>query len=254
VLPTLVYHWRNFDNTSCAIQETCVFNTGNRLLLRFATNVINIGNGYYWAESPYVRPDLFVYAFCHQHYHENGFAFYWMTYPENDTVALQSLKRSYCVETSGAYQTGPKNPCTSNVTCSMQGLEPGNYDSYGSDLDCQWLEVTYFYQTNAINRWYLYNIAVNQHRSIIEYSHMNNLIEYPVFLPCAPSELNAIIYSEFLAANPEVCCFRPGGLDPTFCPGPAGGCANAKLPTCPALTISDLLVSPVPPTFIPPVQ
>ena len=73
------------------------------LLFRFDTNVINIGTASYYAPSPYDRPDLLIYAQCHQHYHEDGFAFYWLSFVENNTVALQSLKRSYCVETSGAW-------------------------------------------------------------------------------------------------------------------------------------------------------
>jgi hypothetical protein len=139
VSPSILMHWRDFDTTSCAIGEGCVFQKGSRLLFRFDTNVINMGTADYIAPSPFDRPDLLIYAECHQHYHEDGFAFYYLTFPDNNTVALQSLKRSYCVVTSGVYQTGPKNPCSSNGTCDSQKLEPGNFDSYTSDLDCQWL-------------------------------------------------------------------------------------------------------------------
>jgi hypothetical protein len=58
LITSIRYHWRTFDN--------CVFNVGNRLLFRFETKVINIGTASFFAGSPYQRPDLYIYAYCHQ--------------------------------------------------------------------------------------------------------------------------------------------------------------------------------------------
>jgi len=231
ILASLVYHWRNFDNVSCAFHEQCVPYLGWNLLLRFDTNIHNQGTVSYFAPSPFARPDLLTYATCHQHYHENGFAFYYLSF-QNFTIGINSLKRSYCVETSGSSQTGPKVPCVSLTTCCQQGLEPGNFDSYNSDLDCQWMSVNDLYNANALGSWLLYAVTVNQHRSIIEYSFLNNVNQFQMFVPCAPAQTKIILYPEYVSANPYICCHRPGGPSAN-CPAPAGGCLNAPvLPTC----------------------
>jgi len=173
------------------------------------TNIHNIGTAAYVGESPYERPDLYVYAACHQHYHEVGFAGFELYYTENNSIIVNSTKKSYCVETSEQWQFGSKVPCLSDTTCDNQGLEPGNTDIYGSDLDCQWLDITDLYLTNRLCRWYKYTVHVNHFRSLIEYSYENDATSFPVFLPCAPTVEERILYPDYMQANPNTCCARP---------------------------------------------
>jgi len=219
ILNSMLFHWRNFDTSSCTISEGCIPFPGKHLLLRFDTNTHNIGTKAYVAPSPYARPDVLTYAKCHQHFHENGFAYFYLSF-DNGTAIRSSQKKSYCVATAGFSQVGPKTTCASLTTCCEQGLESGSFDSYGSDLDCQWLTLTDFHERKILGRWYQYTVGINQHRLIVDYSFFNDQISFPVFLPYAPKDAEVIIYSEYIKANPDICCSRPGGPHPVYCPQP----------------------------------
>jgi len=135
VLPTYLLHWKRFDNLSCAFDEACVFGTGARLILRFNTDIMNIGTASFHGVDIFERPDLAVYAKCHQHPHMKGFAKQEISDPATGEIIVQSSKQSYCVEASLPYQFGTKVPCTSETTCDNQGLEPGMLDRYDKYLD-----------------------------------------------------------------------------------------------------------------------
>jgi hypothetical protein len=238
VMPTYHMQWRKFDNLSCAIGEGCVFGTGPRLLLRFTTDIMNVGNGMFIGVDAYQRPDIIVWATCHQHYHMRGFARNDLYYQNNKTVAVNSSKQSYCVEANRPYQSGPQTSCTTETSCSNQGLPPGWLDSYNEFLDCQWIDSTILLQRSALSQWYEYRVSVNNGRAIVEYSYINNEMRFPVFVPCAPAATGQVALAQFIAANPVICCTRPGGFDPITCPDPAtighpGLCAHPPaLPAC----------------------
>jgi hypothetical protein len=208
VVPTIDMLWRYFDPLTCALDEKCVSGTGWRLLYRFTTDIHNIGTKIYTSESPFVRPDLHVWATCHGHYHMEGFAGF-LLYDLDGTLVSTNAKRSYCIESSTVYQSGPNVFCSSEFSCDAQGLEPGWTDRYSRDLDCQWIDVTELYHQDRLGRWYSYFVGVNQRRLITEYSVTNNDVVFPVFLPCAPSIRDSIDYAAYLAANPAVCCGFP---------------------------------------------
>lgn len=232
VLSTTQLQWKNFEAASCTLGEKCISKPGWQLLLRFNTNIHNVGTATYYAESPYARPDELVYSTCHQHYHHAGFANYILTDPSTSRVVFSGGKLSYCVVTNGSFQTGPKVTCpeTSRTTCTSQGLEPGNTDSYTSDLDCQWMELTALHEQSALNAWYIYKVQINQIRSISEYTNLNNDIVFPIFIPCAPQKDDVIDLPQYLKDHPEVCCSRPGGPVPGVCDAPVNGCNGVTTP------------------------
>eukprot|EP01139_Manchomonas_bermudensis_P001852 Amastigsp_a3015_9.p2 type:complete len:254 gc:universal Amastigsp_a3015_9:784-23(-) len=243
VLDETTFHWKFFDNRSCAVSEACVMGIGNRYIVRFPTSVHNIGNGNFVSSNPYERPDLHTYAECHQHYHFEGFASYYFLDPETMTPVAGAGKKSYCVAGTGAYQSGPKVACSTETSCENQGLEPGWSDLYAADLDCQWIDATALYETGNVNKWWMYEIGVNRQRTQPDYSYVNDVISFPVFVPCPPALVDTVVYNDFIQANPSVCCFRPDGAggmgpDPVTCPGPVGGCNNVTMPTfdeCPVV-------------------
>jgi len=217
VKDSFTMQWKLFDDLSCAIEEKCVFGQGNRLIVRFNTDIFNIGNKVYKGENVFTRPDILEFASCHQHPHLKGFAQFNFG-NENGTTAIESGKQSYCVESTGQYQTGPKVPCSSDFGCGNQGLEPGTFDRYDAYLDCQWLDVTKLVENHDLNRWFMYLISVNNGRPIIEYSYLNNAAVFPVFLPCPPSLLGFSYLAQLPVNDTSLCCSRPGGPDPVNCP------------------------------------
>jgi hypothetical protein len=229
VHPTFLMQWKIFDSISCAFAENCVFGFGNRLILRFNTDIINIGTAPYYGVDPYERPDINEYAPCHQHYHMRGFARFNLKDTVTDEEVVKSSKQSYCVESTTTYQEGPNVPCSSETDCGNQGLEIGWLDRYDRYLDCQWLDVTNLVQTSALNKWYKYFIGVNNGRPIVEYSFLNNHFEFTTFLPCPPDVRGYYELTSFYDTNRTVCCSRPGGAG-GFCPAPAGGCASVPAP------------------------
>lgn len=240
VIPEISIHWRFFNELSCALDEDCVLANGWRLILRFPTSVHNIGTAGFRSTSQYERPDLFVYATCHQHYHYNGFAEYEIYDPISQERFTKTGKRSYCVETTDFFQTGPKTPCESFTSCEDQGLEPGMTDTYAADLDCQWIDITPLHERGATNKWYVYSIEIDTLHNQVDYSFGNNIAKFPIFVPCAP-DLNTLIqWDSYVAANPQVCCQRIDvngqvvGPHPDLCPVPSAGYCDSPpaMPTC----------------------
>lgn len=180
-------------------------------------------------ENVYERPDIVEYAFCHQHPHLKGFAQFFFSNPDG-TLAVSSGKQSYCVESTSAYQSGPKVPCSSDFSCGNQGLEPGMYDRYDLYLDCQWLDVTGLVEKGDLNRWFIYHISVNNGRPISEYSYINNAVSFPVFLPCPPPLSGYSLPTKVQFTNTSLCCNRPGGSDNTFCPVTPSVCSGTPIP------------------------
>jgi len=230
VHPTFLMQWKIFDSFSCAFGEKCIFGFGNRLILRFNTDIINMGNAPYVGTNLYERPDINEYAACHQHYHMRGFARFNIKDLETGMEAVKSAKQSYCVEATVAYQEGPAVPCTSTSDCGNQGLEIGWLDRYDRYLDCQWLDITNLVETSALNKWYEYFIAVNNGRPIVEYSFLNNHVEFSAFLPCPPDVRGYYDLTTYYDGNRTVCCSRPEGTG-DLCPAPGGGCASVPAPS-----------------------
>lgn len=218
VLPTYLMHWKTFDSLSCTFDEKCVFGVGERLILRFNTDIMNVGTATFHGVDIFGRPDLALYSQCHQHYHMRGFAQHVIVDNTTGLVLIESSKQSYCVESSMQYQFGPKVPCTSDTTCDNQGLEPGMLDRYDKYLDCQWLDVTGLVETQNMNKWHLFFVSVNNGRPIVEYSYVNNQAQFPVFIPCPPTRNVQIEPFTIVQANPQYCCNRPGGYDDFACP------------------------------------
>jgi len=223
VMPSYLMEWKKFDVLSCAYDEKCVFGPGNRLILRFNTDIMNIGEATFSGPSPFLRPDLLEYAKCHQHAHMKGFARYDLR-DDNGNIILQSTKQSYCVEATELYQFGPKVPCSSGATCAEQGLDVGWIDRYDRYLDCQWLDSTQLVVDQLMNKWYRYHISVNNGRHIVEYSYINNVADFPLFVPCPPDLPGQNDFVSYITSNPNVCCSRPGGLSNYTCDAPVGTC------------------------------
>lgn len=178
VKQSMLFQKRDFSTASCALVEGCVGGSGARTLLRFDTEVYNVGDAGFLAASPQERPDLFEYSSCHGHYHFNGFARFDLYTPAG-VPAIRGGKLAYCMEDTVAYQSGPGVACEGASTCDAQGIQKGWTDLYARDLDCQWLDITGI----AGDQWYCYEVCTNYARNFQEYSFDNNCTRFPVWVP-----------------------------------------------------------------------
>lgn len=183
---TISFETLSFPPTSCAISDGCIPGPGTYELLRFATQINNIGRAPMSAGTPARDPD-FVYDMCHMHYHFDGFVNYAVRerLPDDTAGAVVAggFKFSYCIEDvtrvnpmlpgspeSQAYQCGDGN--------APQGLSVGWGDLYEATLDCQWVDITGV----APGNYYL-EIAANPDRKLPESRYLNNTLLVPVTIP-----------------------------------------------------------------------
>jgi len=166
-----------FKTTDCAMVEGCVSGIGKRKLLRFDVATPNIGDADMILGDPKLNPTdangqpLFVYSPCHGHYHFSGYALYELLNGAGATV-LTGRKQAFCLEDYERYSStaGP-----AKYTCSIQGISVGWQDTYGSYLDCQWLDIT-----NIPTGNYQLRVSINPERLLVEKDYTNNSATVPV--------------------------------------------------------------------------
>jgi hypothetical protein len=170
----IVFETRSFDEASCAVYEGCVGGMGERRLLRFTVLSANQGRGTFVPPQPSERPDLFEYSPCHGHYHFKGFAQYSLL-DQGGQVVVPGRKQAYCLIDSEQSSQGPTVACEPAYDCDNQGLQAGWADTYGYDLDCQWLDVT-----GVPPGEYRLEVTLNPDRLFDEVSYENNSGSVPV--------------------------------------------------------------------------
>ena len=150
-----ISHETYYEN-SCEINE-CLMHLQNgnfpitRKLLRFDTRAMNVGNIDYNLGDPFdpLNPN-FIYDPCHRHYHFENFAEY-SVYSISDINEINNLvpetgKRAFCLMDSapipGNLFSGRRRS-GSRYNCDNQGISVGWQDIYGSNLDCQFVDITH---------------------------------------------------------------------------------------------------------------
>lgn len=149
IVDSIYFQRRNFGAGSCAFQESCVLNSGNRLLIRQTTSIHNQGLVGFKPGKVETKVRDFTYAFCHQHYHFLAFAnFNYLVTREDDHsyerygyILAPGGKLSYCMEDTRAYMWGRDIGCDGVATCDDMGIQGGWSDEYNAGLDCQWNDI-----------------------------------------------------------------------------------------------------------------
>lgn len=137
---TLVYEQRNFSD-QCLLNEKCVGGLGQREILRFSTEIRNIGTTDYFIGrtpiDPLAASSQFIWDECHRHWHFRAYAKYGL-YDATGKELPTSFKNGFCVEDLGRFVPNgvPK------YTCDNQGISVGCYDKYDLNLPCQWIDIT----------------------------------------------------------------------------------------------------------------
>jgi hypothetical protein len=154
----------------CAVTEGCVLGPGTRKVLRFTTLTPNLGTADLIVGDPALYPDRFDWSVCHEHYHYKDFAEYRL-YDEAGAVVLTGHKQAFCL--MDAIPWFEIELPTYN--CAYQGISMNWADSYGGDLDCQWIDVTDVTPGN-----YQLEVAINPTGVFEDRDRSNDTLRTPV--------------------------------------------------------------------------
>lgn len=123
----------------CMIAEGCIQGYGTREIVRFDTEIANVGTEDYYIGAPSAQPDQFEWDACHNHYHYEGYAEYALFDASGSPLPTIGFKNGFCVLDLGScnYGGGPQK-----YTCSNMGITAGCQDIYSRFLDCQWVDIT----------------------------------------------------------------------------------------------------------------
>lgn len=127
------------SNDACMIAEGCIQGYGVREIVRFDTEIANIGTEDYFIGAPSANPEQFEWDACHNHYHYEGYADYALYTAGGSALPTIGFKNGFCVMDLGScnYGGGPQK-----YTCSNMGITAGCQDIYSRFLDCQWVDIT----------------------------------------------------------------------------------------------------------------
>ncbi|MEE2788504.1 MAG: lysyl oxidase family protein [Myxococcota bacterium] len=160
----------------CGFREGCLEETGRRTLLRFALAAANVGDADLVVGRPQNQEDVFHYSECHEHFHREGFATYRLEAP--DGTVRRGGKHAFCLMDSVRTldESGVRE--VDRYHCGYQGISRGWADDYGSELDCQWVDITGL-EPGA----YRLIVEINADRSLPESETNNNRGQVAVFVP-----------------------------------------------------------------------
>lgn len=166
---------------SCSLYEGCVDGDGWRRVLRFDTKTANVGARDLILGIPANHPDLYTYSPCHEHHHFDNYAAYYLL--DDDEVVAAGHKQAFCLVDWESYAWDFLGEEDRVYTCFNQGLTLGWSDTYGAQLDCQWIDVT-----DVPLGDYTLRMEVNMppaekaHSTLVERRYDNNVLEIPVTL------------------------------------------------------------------------
>ncbi len=181
LMSSVSFEWRNFPADDCAIVEGCVEASGERRLLLFDTWTPNTGNADLYLGPPSASVDYFQYSSCHMHYHFNSYAQYGL-YDESGLLAAMGHKQAFCL--LDFYQYPGTSGRGAHYTCSNQGIEANWQDVYGSNLDCQWVDIT-----DVEPGTYTLRVDLNFEHLLNESDYSNNQTEVTITIPPEASDV-----------------------------------------------------------------
>ena len=154
----------------CLLNEGCVTGLGERRVVRFGSRTGNIGTADFLLGRPEAGNPFWTYDACQQAYDLVGFAFYEL-FDATGVRVLTGVKNGFCIRDSEPWELEGGPSCRS-FDCNGQGIGQGCADNYGSELQCQWVDIT-----GVPAGSYLLRVTVNANRSIAELDYSNNIVE-----------------------------------------------------------------------------
>lgn len=129
-----------YNQDPCFIAENCLSGNGARKIIRFTTEIKNIGGRDFYLGSPPPTPEeadeQWEWDACHNHWHYEGYAEYLLYNDAQEKIPI-GFKNGFCVMDIDCPNLG-----LSKFNCANQGLSAGCSDIYEAGLDCQWIDIT----------------------------------------------------------------------------------------------------------------
>ena len=156
-----------FPEGDCQINEGCVKCAGERTVIRYRTEVANIGTKTFFVGAPQ-NSDLAEYDECHGHYHLKEYNQY-KVFRASDTNERRPLeiggKEGMCVLDGSEYAA--YDPTIYNITrepytfrnCSYQGIGIGRSDKYANHIMCQFVDITDLKEGDYVLRYVLFEFS-----------------------------------------------------------------------------------------------
>jgi hypothetical protein len=135
ILSSSIYLSTIESTDPCLIEEGCLHGYGQRDIVRFTTQIDNIGELDYYIGQPATGNSQFTWDNCHNHFHYDGYAEYVLFTEEGVEIPI-GFKNGFCVIDLGCDTGSPQ------YGCGNMGISAGCYDFYSSSLECQWIDVT----------------------------------------------------------------------------------------------------------------
>lgn len=191
--PTIVF--RTFRSSDCEVVEGCAV-PGARRLLSFNSEIRNIG----YADLNMGRPEnnpLFVWADCHGHYHFEDFAIYRLLNSSGSAV-VTGRKMAFCLQDVKRWRSDAGT--SRRYYCdTVQGIQAGWADVYGTNVPCQWLDIT-----GLPGGTYTLELVLDPNNHFVEESKANNITRITVTLPgdCPVPANDAFANAQLLTGTP----------------------------------------------------
>jgi hypothetical protein len=151
----------------CAVQQGCATGLGDRRVVRFGSRMGNIGEADFLLGPPDEQNALWTPDSCSMRFSLAGFARYELRDAAGQLV-LTGTKNEFCMTDAEEWIPESGAQCH-KYTCKNQGIVPGCADNYGTDLPCQWLDVT-----DVPAGDYELSVTVNAAHAIAEQDYANN--------------------------------------------------------------------------------
>lgn len=162
----------NVQPTDPVYVEGCVGGLGTRKVLRFDTVTANLGEADFYVGPPSASNPLFVYSPAHMHYHVKDYADYKLL--GSQLFEVSGHKQAFCLLDSTQITPGAQ----AHYGCNNQGISVGYADTYGSYLDCQWIDIT-----TVPPGTYTLQVSINPTHLLAESDYSNNVYETEVAIP-----------------------------------------------------------------------
>ena len=143
------------NTNECLIEEGCLGDYGVRHILKFTTQLENIGDADYIVGTPDEDSELFSRDNCHRHWHYLGYAEYLLFDNEGNPQPI-GFKNGFC-----ALDYRCEDESLYKYTCDYMGISAGCYDVYNSDLLCQWVDLT-----DVESGFYTLVVRVNHNQAV----------------------------------------------------------------------------------------
>jgi len=154
----------------CAVQQGCATGLGDRRVVRFGSRMGNIGEADFLLGPPEQQNALWTQDSCSMRFSLAGFARYELRDADGQLV-LTGTKNEFCMTDAEEWIPESGAQCH-KYTCKDQGIVPGCADNYGTDLPCQWLDVT-----DVPTGDYELSVTVNAAHAIAEQDYANNNVK-----------------------------------------------------------------------------